>query len=249
MDRKDRGTVAALRSAATARGWLKRRALSFGDIMKKTFGYLFALGIVSACATRPPVPEHTLFAAEVVAMAVSDSSAGGIDYQGEFLRFPDDLFKACAVARTADGRTSLALLRFSYYWHNGGARVRENIRWYPVPGGVDVSVGNLVVVDLMVGAQGPDSRCPWISHILADDLASGGCSYLSTGQGSVRHTLSLISPIGGPGSASLDCPELLSTGWQAQAFGLYGARALVRNPTDCTDPAGDPRLRSCSADR
>jgi len=186
--------------------------------------------VLGACATATPVPEHTLFVGEVVAIAESHSSAGGIDYQGDFLRFPKELFEACGVSRAADGGVGLALLRYSYYWHNGGAPVRENLRWYPIRSGVELSPGNLVEVDLTVGAQGPDSRCPWVSRKLAEDLAGAGCQYLSAPQGGIRQTLSLISPIGGPGSASLDCPMLLASGWQAKQFGLYGAQALVKSP-------------------
>jgi hypothetical protein len=195
--------------------------------------------MLGACATATPVPEHTLFVGEVVAIAESHSGADGFDYQGEFLRFPQELFEACGVSRAADRGVDLALLRYSYYWHNGGAPVHENLRWYPIRSGVELSPGNLVEVDLMVGAQGPDSRCPWVSRKLAEDLAGAGCQYLSAPQGGIRQTLSLISPIGGPGSASLDCPALLDAGWRRQAFGLYGSHALVRDPGASPAPTSE----------
>jgi len=195
--------------------------------------------VLGACVNAVPLPEHTMFVGEVVAIAESHSSGGGIDYQGELLRFPKELFEACGVSRAADRGVGLALLRYSYYWHNGGAPVRENLRWYPVRSGVELSPGNLVEVDLAVGAQGPDSRCPWVSRKLAEDLAGAGCQYLSAAQGGIRQTLSRISPVGGPGSASLDCPALLASGWNVQAFGLYGSHALVRTPGANPLPTSD----------
>lgn len=186
----------------------------------------------SGCANPAPLPEHTLFLGEVVALAPSDLREGGMEHAGEFAGFPDELFRSCGMDRDGPDVETLALLRFSYYWHNGGAQVRELVRWYPLSDGVEVSPGNLVEIELFTGAGGPDARCPRVSRQVSKDLDSGGCEYLAAEPDGVRRTLGLLSPIGAAGSASMDCPGLEATGWRPRGFGYYGASALVRMPTD-----------------
>ncbi|MGB5621691.1 MAG: hypothetical protein WBN65_04275, partial [Gammaproteobacteria bacterium] len=137
--------------------------------------------LLSACAHRIPVPEHTLFLGEVVALAPSDSRDGGLEHAGEFAGFPDELFSSCGIGRGGAGAADLALVRFSYYWHNGGAPVRETVRWYPLRDGVDVAIGNLVEIELVAGAGGSASRCPRVSQRVSEDLDSGGCGYRTAG--------------------------------------------------------------------
>lgn len=203
--------------------------------MKRSVCIVASVVCLSACAHRVPMPEHTLFLGEVVALAPSDSPDGGLEHAGEFAGFPDELFSSCGLSREGQGVEDLALLRFSYYWHNGGAPVRETVRWYPLRDGVDVAVGNLVEVELVAGAGGPASRCPWVTRRVSDDLDSGGCGYLAAGHGGVRRTLGLLSPIGSAGSASLDCPQLLASGWHNRPFGYYGATSLMKVPPDGGD--------------
>ena len=181
------------------------------------------------------MPEHTLFLGEVVALASSDSRDGGLEHAGEFVAFPVELFSSCGIGRGGPDVEDLALLRFSYYWHNGGAPVRETVRWYPLRDGVDLAVGNLVEIELVAGADGPASRCPWVSRRVSEDLDGGGCGYRTAGPGGVQRTLGLLSPIGAAGSASLDCPELVASGWRIRPFGHYGATSLMRLPPDGGD--------------
>lgn len=199
--------------------------------MNKTPWYVVIV-LLSGCASPAPLPEHTLFLGEVVALAPSDLSEGGLEHAGEFAGFPDELFRSCGIGRDRPDAETLALLRFSYYWHNGGAQVRELVRWYPLGDGVEVSAGNLVEIELLTGAGGPDTRCPRVSRRVSKDLDSGGCEYRAAEAEGVRRTLGLLSPIGAAGSASMDCPGLEATGWRPRGFGYYGASALVRMPTD-----------------
>lgn len=182
------------------------------------------------CATHVPPPEHTLILAEVVQIAASDEPGQGLDHSGTFERFPKELFSLCGISTQGGEGRDLALVRFSYYWHNGGAPLRETVRWYGVMPGLQVVPGNVVEIELLRGADGADSRCPWVGRVLAEDIVSAGCEYLQAAQGGFRQALGLLSPVGAAGSASLDCPTLVADGWREERFGFYGATAWMKAP-------------------
>ena len=198
--------------------------------MKKQLVLWAASAAVLGCATHAPLPEHTLILAEVVQVTASDEPEQGLDHSGKFERFPDELFSLCGISAQGTEVRDLALVRFSYYWHNGGAPARETVRWYGVSPGIRVAPGNVVEIELLQGLNGADSRCPWVSRVIAEDVADAGCQYLQASQGGFRQALDLMSPVGGAGSASLDCPALSADGWREERFGLYGATAWVRTP-------------------
>jgi hypothetical protein len=198
--------------------------------MKRNMTGLVALAALAACASATPLPEHTLMLGEVVHLTPAEAAAGEVSPGRDFERFADALREACGVTAGNPGRPDLALVRFSYYWHNAGAPVRENGRWYPVQAGLAVVSGNLVEIELRAGKDGPDSRCPWVTRVLADDIKSDGCAYMRAEQGALRQAFDLLSPVGAAGAASLDCPGLADAGWEARPFGFYGAVAWVRTP-------------------
>jgi len=191
--------------------------------------WLVSVAVVG-CATPAPPPEHTLILAEVVQVAASDAPGQGLEHAGTFEGFPKELFSLCGITTQGGEARDLALVRFSYYWHNGGAPVRETVRWYGVTPGLRVVPGNVVEIELLQGAEGADSRCPWVSRVLAEDVERAGCEYLKATQGAFRQALGLLSPVGAAGSASLDCPALATDGWREERFGFYGAIAWMKSP-------------------
>lgn len=198
--------------------------------MKNRLVFWLAGVALAGCAAHAPPPEHTLILAEVVQVVTSDQPEQGLDHSGTFERFPKELFSLCGLSTQGGEVRDLALVRFSYYWHNGGAPVRETVRWYGVVPELRVVPGNVVEIELLQGVDSADSQCPWVSRVLAEDIESAGCEYLKAPQGAFRRALGLLSLIGAPGSASLDCPALAGDGWREERFGFYGATAWMKTP-------------------
>lgn len=105
---------------------------------------------------------------------------------------------------------SVVIGRTQYYWHNVTAGiVRQYLRPSTVQKGLELNVGNVIEVET-VGGYATAVRVRYKT------LAEGRCEYRRTDRGVVSNALNAINPIGGPGAASLYCPEIESKGW----FGL-----------------------------
>jgi hypothetical protein len=199
--------------------------------MSKMITCLVMAAMLTGCVTGVPIPVHTVLLGEVVALSSSDHPDGGVEHAGKFEEFPDDLAAECAVNGSVAEEQQLALVRHFYYWHNG-SRLREAVRWYPMSDGIDLSTGNLVEVEMLVGSTGPDSRCLRVTRKRAGTLGGGGCRYARADRAGMLQAYDAINPIGGSGSASIDSSRLEAAGWQKRGFGPYGATVLTRAPPE-----------------
>lgn len=102
---------------------------------------------------------------------------------------------------------SVVLNRVKYGWYNvTSGIVRQAVNLATVPAGIAVSVGNIVEVQ-NIGGQAVVVRVRYMN------LADGHCEYRLHDRGTIGAAVDVLNPIGGPGEASLYCPEIEKEGW------------------------------------
>lgn len=214
-----------MRPIRTARAFRRRVWTLAGTIA-------IGAGLLAACASPPPpLPERTQFLGEVARIASRDDLLHGFALGADRVPAPLPYLKRCGVpdADIADRR--FAVVRFYYFWHNVSAGlVHSGTRFAAIPAGTTVRSGNIVDVEVTTSPLEPSAQCGAILRVRAADAQSAGCVYRRNEHRGFGAILGALSPIGGPGSASLDCPEIEGTGWEAVVIGPYDARAWRRLP-------------------
>ena len=172
---------------------------------------LFQLG----CATTIQFPDGTYSIGEVAHVLSRQEIRTGdindtIDNRGkEQIKIPwlyDSLLKeGINDEEIVDG--SVVLNRVKYGWYNvTSGIVRQAVNLATVPKGLAVAVGNIVETE-NIGGQAVVVRVRYMN------LADGHCEYRLRDRGAVGATFDALNPIGGPGEASLYCPEIEKEGW------------------------------------
>jgi hypothetical protein len=189
--------------------------------------------LLAACASPPaPLPEHTQFLGEVARIASRDDLVHGFQLGPD--REPPSLpyLTRCGVADSDIADRRFAVVRFYYFWHNVSAGVMHSgVRLAAMPPGGTVRSGNLVEVEITTSPFDPEAQCGAIQRVRATDAQSAGCVYRRNERHGFGAVLGALSPIGGPGSASLDCPDIEGTGWEPAVIGPYSARAWRKLPS------------------
>lgn len=113
----------------------------------------------------------------------------------------------------------LAAVRFySNYWHNVSAGVvHGSFRFAAVPEGL--------------AADDPAVPCGTVERVRVSDLHSAGCNYRQSQRSNFGAALGSLSPLGGPGSATLDRPDLDGTAWEPVVVGPDDARVWRKLPS------------------
>lgn len=214
-----------------------------------------AMCAVAGCASvppspPPPLPEHTRYLWEVTRVATHDEMFGGVQGGASSIGpLPQKLQLQCGRtnADLVDG--SFAIARLYYYWHNRASGiVHARMQWVAVPKGLVVESGNVVEVELLAGKSDPAYRCPMVATVRFENLAAGGCEYLSNPRNGLGQVLDLTNPIGGPGSRSIYCPGLEAEGWTLIHVGIPDALAWTKTPSD-SDPFQQMPRSAPSADQ
>ncbi|MEH6628697.1 MAG: hypothetical protein V7739_19835 [Motiliproteus sp.] len=104
-----------------------------------------------------------------------------------------------------DGSVVLNRVRYSRFNVTSGI-VRQSVNLAIVPKGSVVAEGNVVEVEQIDGL-------PVVVHIRYKNLTDGKCVYRLRDPGSIGQVFDALNPIGGPGEASLYCPEIEKEGW------------------------------------
>jgi hypothetical protein len=188
---------------------------------------------LTACASAPPaLPEHTLFLGEVARIASRTDLLEGFRLGADRVPSPVSSLKRCGFDDDALQDRRFAVVRFHYYWHNVAAGVVHSaIRFAAVPPGMAVRSGNLVEVDVTAAPLDRQAQCATIHRVRSESLTSANCTYRRNERGGWGAAIGVLSPIGGPGSASIDCAEIEGTGWDLVPFGPYGARVWRKLPS------------------
>ena len=188
------------------------------------------------CATVTPIPDGTRTLREVAhVLSRQEILTGNIqasrDNRGrEPIQWPwlyEVLLKrGIKNEQIVDG--SVVLGRTQYYWHNvTSGIVRQHVLPATVAKGLEITVGNIVEVEIMGGYA-------TVVRVRYKNLADGQCGYRVGDRGSVGSTLDAINPIGGPGATSLYCPEIEKEGWFAikNVMGIeWFSKPLQANPS------------------
>lgn len=201
--------------------------------LSRVFGALaVALGL-AGCAVAPPVlPEHTLFLGEVARIASRADLLAGFQLGADAVPSPVPGLKRCSFGDDDLQDRRFAVVRFHYYWHNVAAGVVHSaIRLAAIPQGMTVRSGNLVEVDVTTAPLDANAQCAAIHRVRGDDLKSAGCTYRGNERSGFGAVMGALSPLGGQGSASIDCAEIEGTGWALVPFGPYDARVWRKLPS------------------
>jgi hypothetical protein len=193
----------------------------------KPLRILLAIGLLamSACASKP-IAENEVFIGQVSYMATADEATNGFHYVAQ----PDEALqhvlprsgdvppaKSLIAACGQNPDAKFVLVRLYYYWLNSGVAVASFTPWTMVSAELPVARGNIVEVDMRSGRS--SSRCAVITKVRAASLSEGSCEYRLDKEGALISALSVFSPNGGPGSASLYCPSLETEGWKTVHLG------------------------------
>jgi hypothetical protein len=139
--------------------------------------------------------------------------------------------RRCGVGDEALQDRRFAVVRFHYYWHNTTAGiVHSAVRFVAIPPDSAVRSGNLVEVDVTTAPGDPHAQCAAIHRVRGETLESAGCTYRRNERGGLGAAMGALSPMGGPGSASIDCATIEGTGWTLVPFGPYDARVWRKLP-------------------
>jgi hypothetical protein len=104
---------------------------------------------------------------------------------------------------------SVVLNRVMYGWYNvTSGIVRQSVNVATVTKDLAVTVGNIVEVE----NRGGNAVVVRIRYM---NLADGHCEYRLRDRGTIGDIFDALNPIGGPGEASLYCPEIEKEGWYA----------------------------------
>lgn len=189
--------------------------------------------LLGACASAPPpLPERTQFLGEVARIASRDDLLHGFALGSD--RVPSSLpyLKRCGFTDSDVVDRRFAVVRFYYFWHNVSAGVvHSGVRLAEMPPGGGVRSGNIVEVEIATSPVDPSAQCGAIVRVRAADAQGAGCIYRRNERQGFGAVLGALSPIGGPGSASLDCPDIEGTGWEPAVIGPYSARAWRKLPS------------------
>lgn len=187
--------------------------------------------LLVACATPPPLREHTLFLGEVAHIASRADLLGGFQLGADRMPSPVPSLRRCGFDDGDFSDRRFAVVRFYYYWHNVTAGVvHSGTRLVEIPASIGLRSGNLVEVDVKASPLDPQAQCAVIARVRAADLKSAGCAYRRNERNAFGAVMGALSPIGGPGSASIDCGDIEGTGWELVAFGPYDARVWRKLP-------------------
>lgn len=190
------------------------------------------LALAGCAAAPPPLPEHTLFLGEVARIASRADLVDGFRLGPDDVPPPVSSLRRCGYGEADFQDRRFAVVRFHYHWHNVAAGVvHSGFRFVAIPPGMAVRSGNLVEVDVTTAADDPHTRCARLHRVRADTLESAGCLYRRNERSGLGAVMSRLSPIGGPGSASIDCADIEGTGWLLVPFGPYDARVWRRLPS------------------
>lgn len=184
--------------------------------------------LFSGCATL--VPEHTLFLGEVAHIATADDVEQGLQLG------PVKVLPATPYVKNCKSQSSehegFAIVRFSYFWSRAGGPIYSDLSWAIVPGGVELSKGNLVELEIARSKQNPDFQCPIVKAIRFQDLKVGMCEYQLNSRGvmgTVVDVSQLTVGLGGRGSSSIYCPDLEKEGWEFVRQGPEKAMAWKKS--------------------
>lgn len=204
-----------------------------GALRRQARAAALGAALLGACASPPPpLPEGTQFLGEVARIASRDDLLDGFALGPD--RVPSSLpyLKRCGIAEGDIADRRFAVVRYYYYWHNVSAGVvHSGVRLAAMPPGVAVRSGNIVEVEVTTSAADPSAQCGAITRVRAADAQGAGCVYRRNERHGFGAVLGALSPIGGPGSASLDCPDIEGTGWEPAVVGPYAARAWRKLPS------------------
>jgi hypothetical protein len=178
------------------------------------------------------LPEHTLFLGEVARIASRADLLDGFRLGADVVPSPVPGLKNCGFGDADLQDRRIAVVRFHYYWHNVAAGVVHSaVRFAAIPPGLAVRSGNLVEVDVTTAPLDPHAQCAVIHRVRDDDLKSAGCTYRRNERGGFGTVMQALSPLGGPGSAGIDCAQIEGTGWELVPFGPYDARVWRKLPS------------------
>lgn len=190
------------------------------------------LGLGGCAAVPPGLPAHSLFLGEVARIASRADLLSGFRLGADTVPSPQPHLKRCGFGDDDLQDRRFAVVRFHYYWHNVAAGVVHSaIRIVAIPQSMTVRSGNLVEVDVTTAPFDPHAQCASIHRVRADVLESAGCAYRRNERSGFGAAMGALSPIGGPGSASIDCAQIEGTGWELVPFGPYDARVWRKLPS------------------
>lgn len=198
----------------------------------RTLGCLsIGLALAGCASAPPPLPEHTLFLGEVARIASRADLLDGFRLGPDTVVSPVSSLRRCGFGDDDLQDRRFAVVRFHYYWHNVAAGVVHSaVRFVAIPPGVVVRSGNLVEVDVTTAPGDPQAQCAAIHRVRGETLQSAGCVYRRNERSGLGAAMGGLSPLGGPGSASIDCDGIEGTGWELVPFGPYDARVWRRLP-------------------
>ncbi|GAB2585927.1 hypothetical protein GCM10027034_17900 [Ramlibacter solisilvae] len=195
------------------------------------FAAVLLVAVLCACAGAP-FPPRTVLLGEVVGVAELNEIRDGIKSGPARVGPAVWLASACGYEKANVPEGEAVLVRYFYYWHNTAAGVLHyDPKWVTVGQGVQVKKGNLVEVELTPPAAGnSDEHCPRIRTVRGASLEEAQCAYRKNERGGFFAVLNMANPIGGPGSASIYCPNLETSGWTKVQIGPYDAMAWIKTP-------------------
>lgn len=178
--------------------------------------FIFAVALFQlGCATQIHFPDGTLTIGEIAhVLSRQEILTGNIDEyvdnrgreQIKMPRLYESLLKGGLTdEEIIDGSVVLNRVRYSRYNVTSGI-VRQSVNLATVIKGLAVSEGNIVEV----GNSGGRAS---VVRVRYKNLAEGKCVYRMRDKSSVGQVFDALNPIGGPGEASLYCPEVEKEGW------------------------------------
>lgn len=187
---------------------------------------------LAACASPPEgPPDHTLLLGEVARIASRTDLVQGFRLGVDDVPSPAAVLKRCGFADEDLQDRRFAVVRFYYFWHNTAAGVvHGSTHFAAVPAGTAVRSGHLVEIDVSASPVDPNVRCATIHAVRAENLESAGCAWKRNQRSGFGAAMGALSPIGGAGSASIDCATIEGTGWELVPFGPYDARVWRKLP-------------------